>query len=899
VADYPAHREADVALRDGSTVHVRPIREVDRKALLAFLEDLSPESRTLRFFSVASNLEWVADRLTAVDYADRSGLLASVGSGGRIVGHGVYLRTGPDRAEVALAIADDFQGRGLGTLLLGQLAEMAHAAGIATFEAEVLSENRRMIEVFRESGFPAELRSVPGAIIVRLPTSLTPEAVERFEQRERTAAVAAMRAFLAPGSVAVIGASRSRGNIAGEVFHNLLATGFVGPVYPVNPSANVVQSVLAYPSVKDVPGPVDLAVIVVPATHVIDVAEECGNAGVAGLVVISSGFAESGDEGQQRQRDLLAVCRRHGMRLIGPNCMGLLNMNADIRLNATFAPGVPPPGRVAFLSQSGALGLAVIDQASALGLGISSFVSVGNKADISGNDLINYWEQDPDTDVILLYLESFGNPRKFARITRRVGRTKPIVAVKSGRSSAGARATSSHTGALLAASDVTVDALFHQAGVIRTDTMAELFDVAALLANQLAPAGRRVGIVTNAGGPGILCADACEADGLEVPPLPEPVRRALAGFLPADASVANPVDMIASASAEDYRRAIELVARSGVDALVVIFIPPLVTRPEEVAAAIHEAADDLDGAPPVLSVFMTSAPVPDALRSGKRPVPVFPYPEEAARALARAVHYGDWRKRPEGQIPELTGLREEDAAGILAEALAEGERWLTPDEVTRLLSSYGIPVAESRVVSTAEEAGRAAAELGGPVALKAVAPGLLHKTEASAVRLGLSGTDNVRSAAEEMASAVDAAGHSVTGFLVQNMMPRGIEMLVGVVHDPLFGPVVACGAGGTAVELMKDVSVRITPLTDLDAVDMIRSLATFPLLEGYRGAPGGDLSALEDILLRVSAMVEAHSEIAEMDLNPVMALPDGAVIVDARIRVEIPTPAPPLSARRG
>src|SRR6266498_3153488 len=463
-----------------------------------------------------------------------------------------------------------------------------------------------MIQVFRESGFPVDLRYELGEITVEFPTSLSPEALERFERREQTAAIAAMEAFLAPRSVAVIGASRSRGTIGGEVFHNLLVTGFNGPVYPVNPGADVVQSVPAYSTVGDVPGPVDLAVIVVPASLVVEAAHQCGEKGVRALVVISSGFAETGEEGRARQRELLAVCRGFGMRLIGPNCMGLMNVSSEVRLNATFAPAFPPHGRVGFSSQSGALGLAVIDYASSLSLGLSSFVAVGNKADISGNDLIHYWEADPETDVILLYLESFGNPRKFARITRRVGRTKPIVAVKSGRSQAGARATSSHTGALLAASDVTVDALFRQAGVIRTDTLAELFDVAKLLATQPAPAGRRVGIVTNAGGPGVLCADACEAEGLAVPPLPAEARRALAEFLPPEAALANPVDTIASASGDDYRRTMGIVARSGVDALVAIFIPPLVTRPEEVATAIREAADALDGSIPVLSVFMSS-----------------------------------------------------------------------------------------------------------------------------------------------------------------------------------------------------------------------------------------------------------------------------------------------------
>jgi acetyl coenzyme A synthetase (ADP forming)-like protein len=896
---YPAHREADVALRDGSTVHVRPARPEDRQAMLEFLRELSPDSRMLRFFTASANLEWVADRMTDVDYRDRVSLLATAGPGGRVVAHATYITTIPERAEVAFAIADALQGRGLGTILLGQLAEMAEENGIRVFQAEVLPNNRRMIDVFRESGFPVSMRSEPGAVIVEFPTSLTPEALERFERREQTAAVAAMEHFFRPRSVVVIGASRARGGIAGEVFHNLLEYGFNGPVYPVNPESGVVQSVLAYPSVLDVPGPVDLAVVVVPAPAVVDVARECAEKGVRALVVISSGFAEVGEEGRALQHELVAVCRSAGMRLIGPNCMGIVNTDPEVRLNATFAPDAPIPGRVGFLSQSGALGLAVIDRAGALGLGLSSFVSVGNKADISGNDLIHYWEADETTGLVLLYLESFGNPRKFARISRRVGKTKPIVAVKSGRSQAGARATTSHTGALIAASDVTMDALFRQAGVIRTDSLAEMFDVASLLANQPPAAGRRVGIITNAGGPGILCADACEGHGLEVPELPEEVQRELAGFLPPEAALWNPVDMIASASADDYRRAIEVVAtHGGVDALIVIFIPPLVTKASDVGAAVRQAVTELGAAVPVLSVFMSSAGPPAVLAGEGMRIPTYEFPEEAASALARTVEYGRWKSEPEGLVPQFPDIRRDEAAAVIATALARGPGWLPPYEVAGLLSCYGLSLAEWRMAGTPSAAGRAARELGGPVALKAVAPTLVHKTEARGVRLSLTGPTRVTTAAREMVAEVGAAGHRVKGFLVQRMVEGGVEMLVGMVHDPVFGPVVACGAGGTAVELMKDVTVRITPLTDLDAGAMVRSLATFPLLDGYRGAPKADVAALEDILLRVSALVENHPEVAEMDANPVEVLPEGAVIVDARVRVEVPAPRLPLAARR-
>jgi acyl-CoA synthetase (NDP forming) len=500
---------------------------------------------------------------------------------------------------------------------------------------------------------------------------------------------------------------------------------------------------------------------------------------------------------------------------------------------------------------------------------------------------------------VLLYLESFGNPRKFARIARRVAKTKPVLAVKSGRSAAGARATSSHTGALLAASDVTVDALFDQAGVIRTDSLGELFDVASLLANQPIPAGRRVGIVTNAGGPGIMCADACEAGGLAVVQLSPQLQASLAGGLPAEAAVANPVDMLASAPPEHYRRTIELVAASGeVDAVIVIFVPPLLADTAAVAQAVRDAAATA-GSVPVLNAVMSSADPPLQDVDGPR-LPRYQFPEDAARALVRAVAYGTWRRRPEGQVPELPNVRYDEAAALLAAALADGPgpRWLAPEEVARLLACYGVPIAEWRLAGSPGEAGAAAGELGGPVALKAVAPRLVHKTEAGAVRLGLSGAKAVQTAAAEMAGGLAAEGYAVDGFLVQRMVGEGVELLVGVVHDASFGPVIACGAGGTAVELLKDVAVRITPLTDLDAAEMVRSLATYPLLEGYRGAPKADVAALEELLLRVSALVEAHPTIAELDCNPVKVLPDGVVVVDARVRVEPAAPPLPLAARR-
>jgi acetate---CoA ligase (ADP-forming) len=895
---YPASREATIVLRDGSTLTVRPVRASDGNELSRFFSDLSLESRVFRFFAAVANADSSIGRMVDVDYTTRYGLIAVAGAKPQIVGHAMYVAIGSRRAEMALAVADAYQGRGLGTILLGQLAEAAAAAGYDLFEAVVRPENHRMLQMLRESGFPVHARSEPGEVHAELPTRITAEGLRQFEERERLAAVAAVTHLLRPGSVAVIGASRQPGSIGAAVVQNLIANGYRGQLYPVNPSAPEIQGVRAFPSVLAIPSEVEMAVITVPAAVVGKVAGECAAKGVSGLVVISAGFGEAGPDGAALQRELVEICRQAGMRLIGPNCMGVINTATDVSLDATFAPDRPIPGRIGFLSQSGGLGLAVMARAQALGSGLSSFVSVGNKADLSGNDFIQYWESDPQTEVIMLYLESFGNPRRFARVARRVSRSKPILAVKGGRTQAGNRATSSHTGALLSASDITVDALFQQAGVIRTDTLAELFDAALLLGSQPLPKGNRVAILTNAGGPAILCADACEAGGLVVPALPDQIRGALAAFMPAAGSTANPVDMLAAASGSDYQRAISVLAACDeVDAIIVIFTPPLITRATEVVRAIHRAARSLPRALPVLSVFMSKQAAPKVVELDGVRVPHYPFPEEAARALSLISRYGAWRAMPQESAVEIEGVDGDRAAATIATALGVQPGWIPPEAVSELLACYGIPTVETRSAGSPNEAGREAKQLGSEVALKAIAAGVLHKSDVGAVRLRLKGASEVERAAREMSEALEQAGHEVSGFQVQRMAPEGVEMLVGVVQDQHFGPVLACGAGGTATELLKDVAVRITPITRGDAGRMVRSLKTFPLLDGYRGAAKADVAALEDVLLRVSALVEAHSEIAEMDLNPLIVHSTGAVVVDARIRLEAGAPRPPIGAR--
>jgi len=693
---YPVEQIADVPLRDGSSIRFRPAVAADRDAVQAFLESLSRESIVFRFFG-APRLDRVAASSVEVDYSDRYAIVAEVGVDRRLVAHGVYIRTGRRTAEVAFVVSDELQGHGISSLMLVHLAAVARAHGIERFVAYVMACNYKMLSTFHASGFPVHSRFEEGAVRLEFSTELTDQVLDAFDRRERSAAASAVRSVLAPRSVAVVGASSRPGTVGAALLRSILEAGFTGPVYPVNPHAATLDGVPCYASIPALPEAPDLAVIAVPARSVPAVAEQCAAIGVRALVVISAGFGEVGEEGRSLQRELLEICRASGMRLVGPNCLGVINTDPNVRLDATFAARRPPAGRVGFLSQSGGLGIALIEAADRLGLGLSSFVSVGNKADLSGNDLLEFWEEDDATGVILLYLESFGNPRRFARIARRVSASKPIIAVKSGRSPAGARATSSHTGAMLAASDTTVDALFAQAGVIRTDTIGELLDTAALLSAQPAPRGRRVAIVTNGGGPGIVCADACQAAGLAVNEPPAGVRGELASFLPSGASLGNPIDMIATATAADYRRTIEVLAGSGVaDAIIALFVPPLMTQAADVAREIEAAARTAPNVA-VASVFL-DRDLPRA-DGGRAPaVPRFQFPEDAVRAIARAVAYSQWRARPAGEHRRFDDLRSDDAAAILDRALSAGDSWLSPADTAELLRCYGLPVNDIRIV---------------------------------------------------------------------------------------------------------------------------------------------------------------------------------------------------------
>lgn len=887
MSDYPSEYEFDVVLRDGEVAQFRPIKPEDGERMLGMFENMGPESRYFRFFRVKRELTpEELEYFTNVDYNDRMALI--VCQDGVMVGVGRYDRAedDPSFAEVAFAVADGHQGRGIGTQLLQLLTVYARSRGITGFRAFVLPENVGMMRVFRNSGYALGRTLEEGVYTVDFPVEHSEDAIAREQVRERRAVSASILPILYPRSVAVVGASRTPGSIGSRLLRNLIHNGFTGPVYPVNPSADVVNSIKAYSSVTDIPGEVDLAIIVVPSPYVLSVVEDCAEKGVRGLVVISAGFSEVGESGIELERKLLEKVRSAGMRMVGPNCMGVLNTSRTVSMNGTFAPVYPPRGNVAMSSQSGALGIAILDYAHSANIGISSFVSVGNKADISGNDLLLAWEDDPATDVIVLYLESFGNPRKFARVARRVARTKPIVAVKSGRTAAGSRAASSHTGAL-ASADIAVDALFHQTGVIRTNTLEELFDVAQLLANQPVPRGRRVGVITNAGGPGILAADALESNGLIMGEFSQELQAKLRAVLSPEASVRNPVDMIASAGPEQYLHMLKTLLESDeIDALMAIYIPTTPEGVPEIAAAVRQALSDYDGDKTFLSVFMQADDAVQMLATDGTRIPTYLFPESAAQALSRAVRYGEWLHVPEGSVPDLSGVDAPTARYIVDKALqrlgSEGG-WLEPHEVRDVLAAFGVGLPIEETAHSADEAVEIADTIGGPVAVKVLAPSALHKSDVGGVLLNIEGEAEVRAAYEEVRSAVA----DPEGVLIQQMVRGGHEVLIGMTEDPSFGPLLAFGLGGIYVELLKDVAFRTLPLTDLEASTMVKEVKGYRLLEGYRGLPAGDVHAVEEALLRISALIEAVPELIEMDLNPVKVLKpgEGVQVVDARLRV--------------
>jgi acetyl coenzyme A synthetase (ADP forming)-like protein len=868
----------DVILRDGATLRLRPPRREDTDQLLEFFGALSQRSLYLRFHGFPRLGPELVEQLLEPNWHDRGSLLGTFLENGteRVVAVANYERLrDPTIAEAAFAVADTYQRRGIGTRLVEQLAALAGRQGIERIVAEVLADNRDMLGVFSAIGFELKRELAGGEIELTFPIALTARYEERVDERDHVAVTASLRPFFEPRSVAVIGASRRHGTIGGGLFRNILQADFSGAAYPVNREGAAVAGVRGYRAIGEVPDEVDLAVICVPASGVLDAAREALEKGVRALVVISAGFAETGSEGTARQDQLLALVRAHGARLIGPNCLGI--SVASPNLNATFAGRAAPPGNIGFSSQSGALGLALLEAAVTRGLGLSAFISIGNKADVSSNDLLEWWEDDDTTEAILLYVESFGNPRRFGRLARRVARRKPILALKSGTSASGQRAATSHTAAL-AGSEAAVNALFRQAGVTRAGSLEELIDTVGLLSSQPRLSGRSVGILTNAGGLGILCADACEAVGLELPPLGDATVAALRGALPAEASVANPVDMLGGATAETYAAMLpHLVADSRLGAVIVLFVPAVSATADEVAEAVERAARSAGSDKPILAVIMSSEGIPKALR-GSRHVAAFGYPESAARALGRAAERSDWLRRPYGAVPLVEGIDRENAHRVIESSLSRADdAWLDPAAVRELLLAYGAPLVPEAVADTPQDAAEAARTLGFPAVVKTATPGA-HKTETGGIALELEDETAVRDAAERIGCPV----------VVQPMISGGAELLAGVVQDPVFGPLVAFGPGGVYAELIGDATFRIAPLTDIDAEEMVSEGKAGRLVAGFRGSPAASIPALTDLVHRLARLGEDFPAVAELDLNPVLALPDRCVVVDARIRVRSP-----------
>jgi acetate---CoA ligase (ADP-forming) len=875
----PAQDAVDVILRDGGTLRLRPPSRDDAAALLEFFRSLSETALYRRFHGFPQVNEELVEPLLEPDWEERGVLLGTLADGGgeRVVAVANYVRLRDrKRAESAFTVADEQQRRGIGTRLLERLAERASAVGIERFVAEVLADNRDMLRVFEAVGFELTREFESGELEVEFPIAPTEQYESRVAMRDHTAVTASLRPFFEAASVAVVGASKRRGSIGGELFRNILAGDFVGTVYPVNRDGEPVAGVRGYRSLEELPETVDLAVICLPGAAVNAAAEQALRTGTRALVIISAGFAETGEEGRARQDELLALVRAHGARMIGPNCLGITV--AGTGLNATFAARGARPGTIGFSSQSGALGVALLEAAESRGLGLSAFVSIGNKADVSTNDLLEWWEDDDSTSVVLMYVESFGNPRRFGRLARRVARRKPILALKSGTSAVGRKAASSHTAAL-AGSEAAVDALFDQAGVIRAASLEELVDVATLLSTQPEPRGRSVAVVTNAGGLGILCADACDAAGLELAQLGADATEALGALLPAEASVANPVDMLGGATAETYASVLPiLLADTRVDAVVVLFAPTVAAGADEVAAAVEAAAREAAAEKPVLAVIMSADGIPELLRSGSRHVAAFSYPESAARALGRAAGRAEWLRRPQGALVELDGVDRDAAVRVVERALAASDdAWLEPGDARELLLAYGLPLVPERVATGPEEAAAAATELGFPVVVKTAEAGA-HKTEVGGIALDLKEEASVAAAAERIGGPV----------IVQPMVKGGAELLAGVVQDPVFGPLVAFGPGGVFAELIGQASFRIAPLTDVDTHELVTAGKAGRLVAGFRGAAAADADALADLVLRLARLGDELPAVAELDLNPVLALPDGCVAVDARVRVRRP-----------
>ncbi|MGP4000606.1 bifunctional acetate--CoA ligase family protein/GNAT family N-acetyltransferase [Streptomyces sp. 8N706] len=900
-------RSAHALLADGSTVEIRAARPQDRDAVLRMHEEMSPEDLRLRYF--VANPRYARVTALRMCATEREGYCPLVAvAHGRVVGAAEYTvlpaaAGEPRSADIAIAVAEGRHGQGIGTLLLEHLVDAAREAGVRTFTADALAENRAVLEVFARLGLRTS-RHFDGTEVrctVRL------EADEHYlsavDERGRVADVASLVPLLHPRSIVVVGAGRGRDSMGRIVLRNLRSGGFTGPLHAVNPHARAIERTPAYPSVSALPFAPDLAVLTVPPQAVPETAEHCGELGVRGLVVLTAGLDA------EQAAALLRICRNHGMRLVGPGSLGIARTDAGARLDATLTARPPLPGRAGVAVQSGGVGVALLEQLSRLGIGVSSFVSLGDKYDVSGNDMLQWWESDGSTELAVLHLESFGNPRAFSRTARRVARGMPVLTVDTGRSGAGHRATAPPMGAT-AALPMTRQALFAQAGIIAAESVGELVATAALLHAQPLPAGFRVAVVGNTGGAGVLAADACADAGLTVPGLSPRLADELLALLPVGSAAANPVNTTAAVSAEQLHACVDRLADHGaVDAVLVVLVPTaLAGTGDDLLAAVTEAPGRY-GLPVAAVLLDQEAQVrliegsgegPDALPRHVTPpnavaphttpsyaVPSYAEPRFAARALAHAARYARWRAEPSGSVPSLAGIDRAGATAIVEKYLAEhpGGGWLHPRDCVTLLDRYGIPRLPCAWAEDEDSAARAARRLAGPdgrVALKAHWPGIAHKSDQGALRLDLDGEDEVRTAYLDVRRR---CGDLMTGALVQPMAPRGTELLAGVVQDEIFGPLVLFGLGGSVTELLADRSARLAPLTDRDVHALITSPRCAPLLFGYRGGGAVDLEGLEQLLLRLSRMACDLPQLVEADLNPVVARSDGVVALDVRIRV--------------
>ena len=874
-------RDLDALRSDGSLVRIRSVTPADRDGIAALFDGASDRSMYFRFFGLdRARARHHADELATGENAGRHTLVAEFA--GRVLAVAELDRVNDDDAEIALLVDDAQQHLGIGTLLAEHLADVARTCGYRRLLADVLAENADMMRLLTDLGLPIERSYEYGTLRLVIDLQAGADAVSASDRREARADAASLAAVLAPRSVAVIGASRRPGSVGHQVLRNVIDGGFGGPVYAVNPHGGAILGVPAITTPAQLPLGVDLAIVAVPASTVPEVVRACGERGVRGLVVLSSGFREIGPVGADLERQVRALARQFGMRLIGPNCLGILNTDPAVRLNATFAHLPVRDGTLGLASQSGALGIAMVESAARSGLGVAQFVSVGNKADVSGNDLLMAWEHDPRVRVIALYLESFGNPRKFVRIARRIATTKPIIAIKGGRTPAGERAGRSHTAA--AASDnAVVDAMFTQAGVLRVDTMPELLDAARVLTTQPVPAGPRVAIVGNSGGPQILAADAAAGAGLQVVELSDTTVQRLREAVPDAASHANPADLGAAADPDHMGRAVQvLLDADEVDVVMAVFTETAVGDPLAVLASLAEIS--VDATKPVIATLVGGDDAVVPSRTGDASLPVFGFPEPAARAIGLACRYGTIRRARTAAPEALPHTDTEAARALVATALDEGTEWLSAEATAELLASFGVQSCPQRVVTDADSAVRAAADIGYPLVVKSAGGGL-HKSELGAVRLGIGDEASLRRAVADILSAVPGP------LLMQPMVPTGTELIVGALQDDRFGPVVMVGAGGVLADLLGDRRFALAPVDHATAVDLVGHLRVARLLDGFRGRPVVSREKVADLVARVAQLVHDVPEIAELDLNPVICGAESLITVDARVRI---APAPLL-----